>query len=208
MLETFQKVSVWGHMANKHILRSRNYATLYLKIYSKNFFETWSLSGCSEKRKMPYFEKTIFQKIPLWCKWSIQAQFWAKVKETSAKGFFWIFVSWNRTKGRQKGYNWNFQKSLPFRANTPFPLVLAQHYGNLISQDPLWELFSNYASSWAGHWILDSTKKENQVSAFGSLKVLWLTWKNGIATSNNNMALHTNFYIWFLTIWSYIPIFI
>ena len=75
-------------MANKHILRSKNYATLYLKIYSKNFFETWSLSGCSEKRKMPYFEKTIFQKIPLWCKWSIHAQFWAKVKETSAKGFF------------------------------------------------------------------------------------------------------------------------
>ena len=83
MLETFQKVPLSGHIANKRIIRSRNYATLYLKIYCKNFFETWILSGCYEKSKMQYFEKTIFQKILQWGKWAIQAQFGTKIKQIS-----------------------------------------------------------------------------------------------------------------------------
>ena len=101
-------------MANNRILRSRNYATLYLKIYSKNFSETWSLSGCYEKRKMPYFEKTIFQKIPLWCKWSIQAQFWAKVKEISASvsalRIFLNFCIMKYNKGQTKRLQLKFPK--------------------------------------------------------------------------------------------------
>ena len=83
MLETFQKVPLSGHIANKRIIRSRNYATLYLKIYCKNFFETWILSGCYEKSKMQYFQETIFQKILQWGKWAIQAQFGTKIKQIS-----------------------------------------------------------------------------------------------------------------------------
>ena len=83
MLETFQKVTLSGHIANKRIIRSRNYATLYLKIYCRNFFETWILSGCYEKSKMQYFQEPIFQKILQWGKWAIQAQFGTKIKQIS-----------------------------------------------------------------------------------------------------------------------------
>ena len=83
MLETFQNVTLSGHVANKRIILSRNYATLYLKIYCRNFFETWILSGCYEKSKMQYFEKNIFQKILQWGKWAIQAQFGTKIKQIS-----------------------------------------------------------------------------------------------------------------------------
>ena len=80
MLESFQKVSLSGHMTNKRIIPLRNYATLYLKTYCKNFFKTWNLRGCYGKSKMLYFEKTIFQKILQWGKWAIQAQFGTKIK--------------------------------------------------------------------------------------------------------------------------------
>ena len=56
---------------------------------------------------------------------------------------------------RKKCYNWNFPKSPPFGANVPFGTVLAQNYAILISQDPLWGFFWNYASPRAGHWIFE-----------------------------------------------------